>query len=213
MKAALMENGKKLIGCDNYISTVLSKSKDIDSSPPNTHLPIEKRDSQSSVSTQSSGSTSGSNTSNGPVCLIGSLDVVDGELASKPHKPLARVIQDIDGCHEEVHHTPLHRPRADNKDLIRPQTKALQRPSKGSKFCLFGEMEKVKYGSVIKFLHKKGTTNVQIKAPSLATVKFWKAEFVRGRTSVFDYERPGRPNQHAGNDQQSPSHDYGRSSN
>ncbi|XP_028136610.1 E3 ubiquitin-protein ligase HECW2 isoform X3 [Diabrotica virgifera virgifera] len=127
MKAALMENGKKLIGCDNYISTVLSKSKDIDSSPPNTHLPIEKKDSQSSVSTQSSGSTSGSNTSNGPVCLIGSLDVVDGELASKPHKPLARLVQDIDGCHEEVHHTPLHRPRVENKDLIRPQTKALQR--------------------------------------------------------------------------------------
>ncbi|XP_031328764.1 uncharacterized protein LOC116159819 [Photinus pyralis] len=66
-------------------------------------------------------------------------------------------------------------------------------------------MEIIEYRSVIKFLHKKGKTNVQIKAdldevygeaaPSLATVKFWKAEFVRGRTSVFDDERPGRPNE------------------
>ncbi|XP_031356780.1 uncharacterized protein LOC116180792 [Photinus pyralis] len=66
-------------------------------------------------------------------------------------------------------------------------------------------MEIIEYRSVIKFLHKKGKTNVQIKAdldevygeaaPLLATVKFWKAEFVRGRTSVFDDERPGRPNE------------------
>lgn len=66
-------------------------------------------------------------------------------------------------------------------------------------------MEKVEYRSVIKFLHLKGKNNAEIKAeldgaygesaPSLATVKFWKAEFVRGRTSVFDDDRPGRSNE------------------
>ncbi|KAJ8946936.1 hypothetical protein NQ314_008735 [Rhamnusium bicolor] len=80
MKAALIENGKKLIGCDNYITTVLSKSKILDSSSPhaNAHLTVENKDSQSSISTQSSGS----------------VDVVDGDinsdLTNKPHKPLSR---------------------------------------------------------------------------------------------------------------------------
>lgn len=65
-------------------------------------------------------------------------------------------------------------------------------------------MEKVEYRSVIKFLHKKGKNNAEIKAeldavygesaPSLATVKFWKAEFVRGRTSVFDDDHLGPSN-------------------
>ncbi|CAG9827712.1 unnamed protein product [Diabrotica balteata] len=62
-------------------------------------------------------------------------------------------------------------------------------------------MEKVEYRSVIKFLHKKGKTNMQIKAdldevygevaPSLATVKFWKAEFVRGRRVFLMMSVPG----------------------
>ncbi|CAH1185539.1 unnamed protein product [Phyllotreta striolata] len=121
IKAALIENGKKLIGCDNYISTVLSKSKDVESSPQNTHLGIEKMDSQSSVSTQSSGSGSGS------------VDIVDGaeipsDLCNKPHRPLARIMQDFEGNFEESCHTPTHKSKTDTKDLIiRPQSKALQR--------------------------------------------------------------------------------------
>ncbi|XP_056635236.1 E3 ubiquitin-protein ligase HECW2-like isoform X2 [Diorhabda sublineata] len=128
VKAGLIENGTKLIGCDNYISTVLSKNRDIESSPPNTHLPIEKKDSQSSVSTQSSGSTSGSN---GSTCLNGSIEAVEGntntELANKPHKPLSRLLQEVEAGHAEVFHTPLHRPRTECKELIRPQLKAFQR--------------------------------------------------------------------------------------
>lgn len=78
----------------------------------------------------------------------------------------------------------------------------LQTPE-ASNFCVFEKMEKVEYRSVIKFLHKKGKNNAEIKAeldevygeyaPSLATVKFWKAEFVRGRTSVLDEPSTGRP--------------------
>ncbi|CAH1115246.1 unnamed protein product [Psylliodes chrysocephalus] len=124
IKAALIENGKKLIGCDNYISTVLSKSKDLESSPQNTHLGIEKKDSQSSVSTQSSCSGSGSGS-----C---STDMVDGDtnidLSSKPHRPLTRVTQELESSQEEPCHTPLHRPRAECREfMMRPQSKALQR--------------------------------------------------------------------------------------
>ncbi|XP_011647659.1 histone-lysine N-methyltransferase SETMAR-like [Pogonomyrmex barbatus] len=64
-------------------------------------------------------------------------------------------------------------------------------------------MEKIEYRAVIKFLHLKGNTPTQIKAeldaiyedsaPSFATVKRWAAEFKRGRTSLADDERSGRP--------------------
>ncbi|XP_039964258.1 protein GVQW3-like [Bactrocera tryoni] len=64
-------------------------------------------------------------------------------------------------------------------------------------------MEKIEYRAVIKFLFLKGNTPSQIKdeldsvygdsAPSFTTVKFWAAEFKRGRRSLEDDERPGRP--------------------
>ncbi|KAJ8971375.1 hypothetical protein NQ317_019253 [Molorchus minor] len=106
MKVALIENGKKLIGCDNYITTVLSKSKNLDSSPQaNAHIALENRDSHSSISTQSSGSA----------------DVADGDissdLANKPHKPLTR--QKPEGESEvqmgELPQTPLFRPKLELK--------------------------------------------------------------------------------------------------
>ncbi|KYN23204.1 hypothetical protein ALC57_04381 [Trachymyrmex cornetzi] len=64
-------------------------------------------------------------------------------------------------------------------------------------------MEKIEYRAIIKFLRLKGNTSTQIKAeldavygdsaPSFATVKRWVAEFKRGRTSLGDDERSGRP--------------------
>ena len=64
-------------------------------------------------------------------------------------------------------------------------------------------MEKIEYRAVIKFLHLKGKKNDEIKteldsvyhdqAPSLSTIKRWTAEFKRGRTSVEDEQRSGRP--------------------
>lgn len=64
-------------------------------------------------------------------------------------------------------------------------------------------MEKVQYRSVIRYLVLKGKTQTEIKteldavygdqSPSLSTVQFWAADFKRGRTSVFDEEREGRP--------------------
>lgn len=66
-------------------------------------------------------------------------------------------------------------------------------------------MEKEQYRSVIRFLVLKGKTRDEIKeeldavygdaSPSLATVKRWFNDFKRGRTSVFDEPRPGRPNE------------------
>ncbi|XP_029155672.1 uncharacterized protein LOC114928587 [Nylanderia fulva] len=59
------------------------------------------------------------------------------------------------------------------------------------------------YRAVIKYLFLKGNTPTQIKdeldsvygdsAPSFTTVKFWAAEFKRGRKSLGDDERSGRP--------------------
>ncbi|KYN22438.1 hypothetical protein ALC57_05156 [Trachymyrmex cornetzi] len=64
-------------------------------------------------------------------------------------------------------------------------------------------MEKIEYRAIIKFLYLKGNTSTQIKAeldavyedsaPSFATVKRWVAEFKRGRISLADDERSGRP--------------------
>ncbi|XP_049819598.1 uncharacterized protein LOC109601928 isoform X4 [Aethina tumida] len=64
-------------------------------------------------------------------------------------------------------------------------------------------MENIEYRSVIKFLFLKGNTPSQIKdeldsvygdsAPSFVTVKFWAAEFKRGRKSLRDGERSERP--------------------
>ncbi|XP_033226303.1 uncharacterized protein LOC117178883 [Belonocnema kinseyi] len=64
-------------------------------------------------------------------------------------------------------------------------------------------MEKEQYRSVIRFLFLEGKTRSEIKdrfdavygdsSPSIATVKNWFNEFVRGHTSVFDEPRPGAP--------------------
>ncbi|XP_030750541.1 protein GVQW3-like [Sitophilus oryzae] len=64
-------------------------------------------------------------------------------------------------------------------------------------------MDKIEYRAVIKYLVLKGNTPTQIKhefdsvyedsAPSFTTVKFWAAEFKRGRKSLGDDERSGRP--------------------
>ncbi|GFS92368.1 HTH_48 domain-containing protein [Trichonephila clavipes] len=65
-------------------------------------------------------------------------------------------------------------------------------------------MDKIEYRAVTKHFFLKGNTPTQIKdeldsvyedsAPSFSTVKFWAAEFKRGRKSLGDDERSGRPN-------------------
>ncbi|XP_049823144.1 E3 ubiquitin-protein ligase HECW2-like isoform X2 [Aethina tumida] len=118
IKAAFLDNSKK-IGSDNYVTTVLSKADA--QFPP--HLPLENKDSQSSISTQSSSSA----------------DVVDGEvnesLTLKPHKPLTRTPESEDqspeeACCSNVPQTPLHQRKAiaaKNPAVIRPHPKALAR--------------------------------------------------------------------------------------
>ncbi|GFV98304.1 histone-lysine N-methyltransferase SETMAR [Trichonephila clavipes] len=64
-------------------------------------------------------------------------------------------------------------------------------------------MDKIEYQAVIKYFLLKGNTPTQIKdeldsvygdsVPSFTTVKFWTAEFKRGRNSLGDDERSGRP--------------------
>ncbi|KAG5345034.1 SETMR methyltransferase, partial [Acromyrmex heyeri] len=64
-------------------------------------------------------------------------------------------------------------------------------------------MEKEQYRSVIRFLFLDGKTCEEIKTKldavygnsslSMTTVRYWFNEFKRGRSSVFDEERPGRP--------------------
>jgi hypothetical protein len=113
IKAAFLENGKKLIGSDNYITTVLSKNT-ISSPIANAHLALEPKDSQSSLSTQS----------------CSSAEAVDGEgsdLALKPHKPLTRLgsLQKPEvGAEEEACQTPAHKPKV---EFARPHPKALDR--------------------------------------------------------------------------------------
>lgn len=64
-------------------------------------------------------------------------------------------------------------------------------------------MDNIEKRAVIKFLYMKGLKNADILeemqdvlgdcAPSYTTIKSWVAEFKRGRTSVQDEHRPGRP--------------------
>lgn len=64
-------------------------------------------------------------------------------------------------------------------------------------------MEKNEFRAVIKHFHLKGLTPYEIKneldsvhgtsAPALATVYNWVNEFKRGRTSISDEPRSGRP--------------------
>jgi histone-lysine N-methyltransferase SETMAR len=65
-------------------------------------------------------------------------------------------------------------------------------------------MDKIEYRTVIKFFVKEGLTPNEIhskfikvygdSSPSFSTIKKWAAEFRRGRTSLEDDPREGRPN-------------------
>ena len=62
---------------------------------------------------------------------------------------------------------------------------------------------KVEYRAIIRYLYLKGETGNEIhgewadvygsSAPSYAQIKFWVWEFKRGRTSLKDEARSGRP--------------------
>ena len=65
------------------------------------------------------------------------------------------------------------------------------------------KLDKIEYRAVIKFFVKEGLTPNEINSkfikvygdssPSLSTIKKWAAEFKRGRTSLEDDPREGRP--------------------
>lgn len=67
----------------------------------------------------------------------------------------------------------------------------------------FTMSDKIEHRAVIKFLTKQGKNQKTIKvemdavygesAPSLSTIQKWSSEFKRGRTSIEDDPRPGRP--------------------
>jgi histone-lysine N-methyltransferase SETMAR len=64
-------------------------------------------------------------------------------------------------------------------------------------------MDKIEYREVIKFFVKEGLTPNEIhskfikdygdSSPSFSTIKKWSSEFKRGRTSLEDDPRDGRP--------------------
>ena len=64
-------------------------------------------------------------------------------------------------------------------------------------------MDKIEYRAVIKFFVKEGLMPNEIhskfikvygnSSPSFSTIKKWAAEFKRGRTSLEDVPREGRP--------------------
>ncbi|XP_017481945.1 PREDICTED: putative uncharacterized protein FLJ37770 [Rhagoletis zephyria] len=72
-------------------------------------------------------------------------------------------------------------------------------------FSEFVNMEKIGHRYVIQYFYLKGLSPSNIKAeidstlggsaPSFTTVKYWVAEFKRGRTSCQDEHRSGRPNE------------------
>jgi histone-lysine N-methyltransferase SETMAR len=68
---------------------------------------------------------------------------------------------------------------------------------------VFLKIDKLEYRAVIKFFVKEGLTPNEIhlkfmevygdSSPSFSTIKKWAAEFKRGRTSLEDEPREGRP--------------------
>lgn len=102
------ENGgkiecKNLIGCDNYITTVLSKSKKLGSS----HMLVAKNDSQNSVDSV-----------DGPV---------SSELTSNPHKPLTRQKPEIETALDDLQQVLHPKPKLEHKEVVKPHPKALHR--------------------------------------------------------------------------------------
>lgn len=96
---------KDLIGCDNYITTVLSKSKSLESS----HMLVERNDSQNAM------------------------DAVDGattsELVSNSHKPLTRQKPEIETALKDLQQCLQSKVGTEQKEIIKPYPKALHRVS------------------------------------------------------------------------------------
>lgn len=151
----LNESVKKLIGSDNYITTVFSKAVNVSNSSPTKEMPskcevLEGKNSHSSISACSSSS------------LESSELTTNSNLTLKPHKPLCRQLSNSKAqndlandlkipVHENVsssstdsleevcgaevsiatneYKTPLHIPNKsnDSKDILRPHPRALTR--------------------------------------------------------------------------------------